>query len=735
MPIYDRHDNPTEDFDGDGFTEEIGDCDDQDAEAHPDADEICDGLDNNCDDVVDVDAVDKPEWYLDEDGDGYGKDSSRVIGCEPPTEKYVNLGGDCDDSVSAVNPGASEVCSTDTNGIPIDDDCNGLADELDPGMDGVATWYRDADYDGFGDDTFPTVEQCQRPAGYVRDGGDCDDSRSTVSPNHPEICDGFDNNCDELTDDDDPGVSGLATWYADEDGDGYGTTSDTADGCESPSGYVEASTDCNDTDPTIHPGAAESCDSVDNDCDGVFDEGVTNTYYQDGDGDGHGDLQTSLDACSAPSGYTTDFSDCDDSDPNSNPGAAEICDGVDNDCDTIVDENLDFDGDGFTSCAGDCSSLDPDIYPGAPEVCDGSDNNCDGVVDEGFDNDGDGQSPCAGDCNDLLPEVYLGAPEICDGADNDCDGQPGSNEFDQDGDGYSACDGDCDETTQSVAPGVAELCNGTDDDCDGLVPADELDDDLDGYVSCTPPGCSIGLVNDSNDPAFWDSMTGLDASGLDVVTWNDAATLNTMININNFSDHQVLIWYTGARDITLSELAAMDLWLQTGSGLIVTGEDALSNSTGFVPGSGSEIVVEGTHLAELVRSQTVGNGPQSSSCVVSSSSNPIINGPHGTWTSAFTFSAGSSNHENAVADTARGATRIASVGNRAKIIYTEPSNGGAVLFWNGNSGLSDWDAGQHPDMSAMLRNAVHEMNLGCGGLLQGGDCDDSDASLIPGTCP
>ena len=652
----------------------------------------------------------------DQDGDGFCPSNQ----CDDNSL----FGGDCDDNEPTANPAAPESCDG------IDNDCDSRIDET-----------FDVDQDGYFDGLVPDCILAYPPEwldcndqlsiinpgaeetcdgndtdcnGEVDDGldndgdgyricdvpADCDDGNATVFPNAVELCNGEDTDCNGFPDD------GVGLDFADNDADGWS----------------QCSGDCEDSDFTINPGAQEACDDEDNDCDGDVDEDLDN------DGDG---IPGAYPGCLAAFGAV----DCDDDNANLFPGAPEVCDGVDNDCDTVVDENLDFDGDGFTSCAGDCASLDPNIYPGAAETCDGADNNCDGVVDEGFDNDGDGQSPCAGDCNDLLPTVYLGAPEICDGADNDCDGQPGANEVDQDGDGYSACDGDCDETTQSVAPGGTERCNGIDDDCDGIVPADELDDDLDGYVGCTPPGCSVALVNDSDEPTFWDSMTALDATGLEVVTWNDAANLNTMININNFIDHQVLIWYMGARDITLSELAAMELWLQTGGGLIVTGDDALSNSAGFIPGSGSETVVEGTHLADLVRSQTVGDGPQSVSCVVSSSGNPIINGPHGSWSSAFTFAAGSSNHENAVADTSRGATRIASVGNRAKIIYTEPSNGGAVLFWNGNGGLSDWDASQSPDMSAMLRNAVHEMNLGCGGLLQGGDCDDSDASLIPGTCP
>ncbi len=522
LPAYDRWDNPSNDFDEDGQSEDDGDCDDQNAATFKGADEICDDLDNNCDGLIDNDAVDEGKWYLDEDGDSYGKDSTMVLQCESPTQAYVNLGGDCDDTVAAVNPGAQETCSQEANGIPIDDDCNGLADELDPGMEGVATWYRDADNDGFGDDDFPPAEQCERPAGYVRDPGDCDDGRASVSPNHPEICDGLDNNCDDLTDDADPTVSGLATWYADADGDGYGTTIDTDEGCEAPDGYVEANTDCDDGDAGIHPGAAEACDSLDNDCDGIFDEGVTTAFYQDADGDGYGNRQLDLEACSAPSGYTTDFSDCNDGNADANPGAVEVCDSVDNDCDSRVDLGavdattwyLDADGDGFGT---DSVTLDRCNAPS-------------GYVD------------VAGDCNDGKAGVHPNATETCATAfDDDCDGDNndldalGCRTFytDADGDGAGAgagicqCvsggtsvlnDEDCDDTNPLVHPYVQENCNTPDDDdCDGS-------DNNPGGVSCLSryydgDGDGYGLSSDSlclcENSGYYDALQDHDCDDTD----------------------------------------------------------------------------------------------------------------------------------------------------------------------------------------------------------------------------
>lgn len=162
--------------------------------------------------------------------------------------------------------------------------------------------------------------------------------------------------------------------------------------------------------------------------------------------------------------------DCNTTNADVFPGAPELCDGVDNDCNGAVPaDEADKDGDGFKVCEGDCDDTDPKVKPGGIEICDGKDNNCDGTLGSNeADADGDGVPVCAPDCDDNNDAMYPGAPEDCDGLDNDCDGVVPSEEADQDGDGVASCESDCDDSNDAVYPGATETCNGLDDDCDFL---------------------------------------------------------------------------------------------------------------------------------------------------------------------------------------------------------------------------------------------------------------------------
>ncbi len=416
------------DEDGDGWAA-CEECDDSARAINPSATEVCDGVDNDCNGVVDTfEAIDASTWYADTDSDGYGAAGVTLEDCDQPAG-YVADDSDCDDSDDASYPGATEVCDD------ADNDCNGTVD--DGAMD-ASTWYIDHDGDGYGG--VATKQECDQPSGYVSDGTDCDDDESSANPGATEVCDELDNDCDGDTDE---GVTTI--FYADGDGDGYGVSSVSIEACSAPSGFVTDNTDCDDGEAWSNPGEVEVCDELDNDCDGSVDEGVTTTFYADGDNDGYGDDSISLEECSAPSGFVTDNTDCDDDEATAYPGGTETCDELDNDCDGSVDEGVtttyyrDTDGDGYGDSAdsteacseptgyatddGDCDDYDGAYSPGASPGCDGEDYDCDGYVDNDADLDGYSDDSCGGlDCHDSDATVNPDGVEVCDLIDNDCDG-------------------------------------------------------------------------------------------------------------------------------------------------------------------------------------------------------------------------------------------------------------------------------------------------------------------------
>jgi predicted CXXCH cytochrome family protein len=306
---------------------------------------------------------------------------------------------------------------------------------------------------------------------------DCDDTDPAVNPGAAEVCDGKDTNCD-----------GSRPW------NDYDIDQD---------GYAVCAGDCNDQDAAANPGATEICgDLIDNNCNNQTDE--TGCTCPDADGDGHPAAFCGGDDCddSDPTVFQncpgcTDgdgdgFSleggncgpvDCDDTDPAVNPGATEVCDGKDTNCDGSRSWNdYDIDEDSYAVCNGDCNDQDAAVNPDATELCgDLIDNNCNNATDEAGclcpDADGDGHPAayCGGDdCDDTDPTVFQNCPGCTDA----------------DGDGYSLEGGncgpvDCDDTDPNVNPGEpVDVCDGKDTNCDGTIPWNDYDFDGDGYALC-----------------------------------------------------------------------------------------------------------------------------------------------------------------------------------------------------------------------------------------------------------
>jgi hypothetical protein len=217
-----------------GLIADNTDCDDQDGAVNPAAVEVCNEVDDDCDGDIDEDV--QLVFFADSDGDGHGDAASTTEACTAP-EGFVSTDLDCDDTAAAVSPNATEVCNE------VDDDCDGDIDE--PDAVDAATWYRDADEDGYGDEAATDV-QCDQPSGYVDNAEDCDDGDGALNPD--------------------------TLWYLDADEDGYGRDGWTTASCTEPSGYVADNTDCDDLDDSSNPGGTEVCDGADNDCSGDIDD-------------------------------------------------------------------------------------------------------------------------------------------------------------------------------------------------------------------------------------------------------------------------------------------------------------------------------------------------------------------------------------------------------------------------------------------------------------------------------
>ncbi len=525
------------DADGDGWAA-CEECDDANPDANPSEDELCNGIDDDCDgDTDEDDADDVLAWYQDADGDGFGDSDTSLEQCDAPTG-YVLDDTDCDDTDGTIYPDAPEWCND------IDDDCSGGID--DAWAVDAPTWYADDDRDGYGDPADAEVD-CDTPRNFVSDGTDCDDTDGDIHPGVTEVCDGVDEDCDGAIDD---SATDATEWYADTDADGYGDLAAMVTACTAPTGHVANQDDCDDLRADVAPGGTEVCDGADNDCDTSVDDGATDAigWHADADYDGFGASAVLATSCTAPAGAVADGTDCDDTRADTYPGGIEVCDDRDQDCDGTADDGaidaptwyVDQDRDtygsvstGMVACdaptgtvasSDDCDDLNSAIYPAAPERCNSLDDDCDAAVDEGgsldpadwyldLDADGFGDpgtllttcTPPTGyvannlDCDDSDPAVHPTTEELCNGVDDDCDGLTDEDtatdvntwyaDLDDDSFGdadtpLESCTGpagyvldasDCDDNEAAVFPGAIELCNLIDDDCDGAVDTGAVD--------------------------------------------------------------------------------------------------------------------------------------------------------------------------------------------------------------------------------------------------------------------
>jgi len=463
------------------FVHDHTDCDDSKKLVYPDAPELCNSIDDNCNGIVDeATATDATLWYLDADGDTYGKlTDAGTKACNQPTG-MVATHTDCDDAKLTVHPGVPELCVT-----PWDDNCDTVINEST--ATDATTWFPDNDGDNFGDKTSSGSKACTQAAGWVGDNTDCNDNSATLNPNtswYPDADhDSFGSDSAPATqqceqppssvldntdcDDTNGAINPQTIWYEDKDGDTYGNPNKTKAQCSKPSGYVSNSLDCNDNDPNI---------------------GGTSLWFRDSDNDGYGDPTKPSTTCGDPgTGWVANQQDCDDSKASFHPDAVDVCgDGLDQNCDGVGGKLGDDDLDGLTWTQENAA--------GSNDCRVDSDN--DGVSDSieygqsGRDTDGDGLRDIMDpdDDGDGVPtrtERGNVPDNVVSTRDTDGDGVLDYRDADDDGDGV------CTNVLAPTNP-LATTCTGSEDrdrngdprnddrDLDGIYDYLDADDDGDG---------------------------------------------------------------------------------------------------------------------------------------------------------------------------------------------------------------------------------------------------------------
>lgn len=468
-------------------------------------DEVCNDLDDDCDGDVDEDATDAGTYYTDADSDGYGDSATATKACTAP-DGMIADGTDCDDARADIHPGADETDCADPTDYNCDGstgyddadgdlfpacaDCNDadsvvnpsmteICDDLDTDEDcdsvadndaitatgvvpsGATTFYEDADGDSWGS---TSGEWCDLPSGWSIKGEDCDDTDASVNPGATETCaTSSDDNCDSSDDDTAPDAT---SWYPDTDGDLFGAEGAVQMRCTAPAGYIADGTDCDDGNASINPGATETCNGWDDDCDDLIDadDGLECTV-DTGDTDTPIDTGDSGDTAKPDTGDTGTPIDTGDSDTSIPVDTGEPIDTGDTSVpadtgDTIFETGIIDTG---TGCVP------------TTEVCDGSDNDCDGDIDN---DPADGSAWYA----DADGDGY-GDGDV---STNACSAPAG----------YVADNDDCDDTDAAVNPAGTELDTVLDEDCDDNPFQDATLTTLSGAV-VTIVSSTNGLDNES----------------------------------------------------------------------------------------------------------------------------------------------------------------------------------------------------------------------------------------------